>query len=125
VFDLFLRGFAPKAIKRVFSARLARYEMQDMDPDVAMNDVPIASGCFMLVRRAAWRGVGGFEPTYFLYFEDFDLSVRIRTIGRIAYVPSMRIVHHGGGAAGKGWRHVGLFVRAARLFFNRHGWRWY
>jgi len=125
VFDLFLRGFAPEVIKRAFRRRLDSYEMRDVKRDAVTSDVPIASGCFMLVRRAAWQRVGGFDPAYFLYFEDFDLSVRIRRAGKIAYVPSVRITHRGGGAARKNWRHIRLFVGSAWVFFNHHGWRWW
>jgi len=36
----------------------------------------------------------------------------------------VRIVHHGGGAARKGWRHVLRFTTSAVRFFNKHGWKW-
>jgi len=68
--------------------------------------------------------IGGFADAFFLYFEDFDLSLRAAAAGRLAYVPSVRIVHHGGHAARKGLRHVFLFVGSAMTFFGRHGWRW-
>jgi len=35
------------------------------------------------------------------------------------------VVHHGGGAARKGWSHRRLFVRGAWRFFTTHGWRWW
>ena len=41
----------------------------------------------------------------------------------IAYVPQARIVHHGGDASRKGWRHVAWFVTSAWRFFRRHGWK--
>jgi len=58
-----------------------------------------------------------------MYFEDYDLSLRIGREAGVAYVPEARIVHHGGDAARKGWRHVGWFVRSAWRFFSRHGWK--
>jgi GT2 family glycosyltransferase len=71
------------------------------------------------------KRLGGFDPRYFLYFEDFDLSLRTPQHARIAYVPSVRIVHHGGGAARKGLRHVRLFLTSAIRFFDQHGWTWF
>jgi hypothetical protein len=50
--------------------------------------------------------------------------VRLDRITRTAYLPAMRAVHHGGGAARKGWRHVAWFARSAARFFGKHGWRW-
>ena len=123
--DLALRGFAPAWLRRRFQARLDRYEWRDQIGDAVLWDPPIVSGCFMLCRRAALDRVGGFRPEYFLYFEDFDLSLRLAAVTRLAYVPTVRIVHLGGQAARKGSRHIGLFLRAAALFFNRHGWRWW
>ena len=125
VLDLALRGFAPAWLRRRFQARLDRYELRDQASDVVFWDPPIASGCFMLCRRAALERVGGFQPEYFLYFEDFDLSLRLAKVARLAYAPQVRIIHRGGYAARKGLRHVRLFIRAATMFFNRYGWRWW
>jgi GT2 family glycosyltransferase len=124
VFDFLLRGFAPAALRRRFSRRLARYEMRDLPDDRATADVPIISGCFMLFRQCVLQNLGGFDPRYFLYFEDYDLSLRARAHGTLDYLPAMRITHLGGNAAGKGLRHVAMFMRSALRFFNSHGWRW-
>lgn len=125
VLDLALRGFAPSWLQQRFRARLERYELRDRAGDAAYWDPPIASGCFMLCRREPLERSGGFRPDYFLYFEDFDLSLRLATLTRLVYVPAVRVMHLGGHAARKGSRHIGLFVRAALKFFNRHGWRWW
>ena len=123
VWVLFLRGFAPGMLRRRFARRLADYEMRDVVAARAIADVPLASGCFMLMRTALFRRVGGFDPAYFLYFEDYDLSLRLRREAGIAYVPEARIVHHGGEAARKGPRHVAWFLRSAWRFFSTHGWK--
>ncbi|TMH18244.1 MAG: glycosyltransferase family 2 protein [Betaproteobacteria bacterium] len=128
VLDLALRGFAPRALRRLFRKRLDRYEMHDLVDRVALDEtispIPAMSGSFMFVRRKAIEATGGFDPGFFLYFEDFDWSVRLNRVTRSAYVPRVRIVHHGGGATGKGPRHVGYFLRSAARFFNKHGWKW-
>ena len=123
VLVLLLRGFAPAALRRLFRRRLAGYEMRDACSGEMPADVAIASGCFMLVRTAALRAVGGFNEDFFLYFEDFDLSLRLAEKGRLVFDPRMRIVHHGGYAANKGRAHVKYFIRSGIRFFNRHGWR--
>jgi GT2 family glycosyltransferase len=123
VLVLLLRGFAPQWLKRPFAGLLDRYELRDrMDAEV-LPDVPLASGCFMFARREALAAVGGFSPDYFLYFEDYDLCMRIRRTSRIAYVSRVRIVHHGGEAAKKGRTHVRLFLASAFRFFRTHGWK--
>lgn len=124
VLDLLLRGFAPPLVKRWFRSRLERYEMRDLPGDRPAQGIPIISGSFMFCRRASVAELGGFSDAFFLYFEDFDLSLRAGARGELHRVPSVRIMHHGGHAARKGWRHIMLFVRSAVTFFNRHGWKW-
>ena len=128
VFDLALRGFAPRALRQLFRKRLDHYEMRDLVDRVAADEtispIPAMSGSFMFVRRKAIEATGGFDPGFFLYFEDFDWSVRLNRVTRSVYVPAVKIVHHGGGAAKKAPRHIGYFVRSAARFFNKHGWKW-
>lgn len=124
VLVLLLRGFAPRFLRRLFQTRLAAYEMRDVCSGEAQANVTIASGCFMLVRTSALRAVGGFNVEFFLYFEDFDLSLRLAKQGRLIFDPAMRIVHHGGYAASKGRLHLKYFIRSGLTFFNRHGWCW-
>ncbi|HET7729194.1 MAG TPA: glycosyltransferase [Usitatibacter sp.] len=123
VWVLFLRGFAPPALRRRFSHAIEYYEMRDVIGDRVVPGVPLASGCFMLARTALFVKLGGFDPRFFMYFEDYDLSMRIGREASVAYVPQVRIVHHGGEAARKGWRHVAWFVSSAWRFFARHGWK--
>ncbi len=122
--DLFVRGFLPEAVRRHFDKRLATYEMRDAinDRDVVF-DPPIVSGCFMLFRTDLLQRLSGFDPRYFLYFEDYDLSLRTHKLARVAYVPAVRVLHHGGGAARKGWVHIKMFVASAFRFYNRFGWK--
>jgi GT2 family glycosyltransferase len=120
---LLLRGFAPGPLRRRFASALDRYEMRDVIGEETVQGVPLASGCFMLVRTPIFRRLGGFDPRFFLYFEDYDLSLRMAREAVVAYVPAARIVHHGGEAARKGRRHVAWFVRSAWRFFATHGWK--
>jgi GT2 family glycosyltransferase len=125
-FDLLLRGFAPRFVRALFRSRLARYEMRDvidLDPRREIVDIPAMSGACLLVKRAAIDATGGFDPGFFLYFEDYDWTVRLNRVTRTAYLPLMRVVHHGGQAARKGFAHIGWFVRSGVRFYRKHGWR--
>ena len=123
VLDFLLRGFAPQGIKRAFNKRLAHYEMRELSEQEPSTDIPIISGCFMLFRTAVLRSVGGFDERYFLYFEDFDLSLRVHEKGALVYLPEMHIIHLGGDTARKGLHHITMFVRSGVRFYNTHGWR--
>jgi GT2 family glycosyltransferase len=123
--DLFVRGFLPGSVRRLFTRRLARYEMRDLinDRDIVW-DPPIVSGCFMLFRTNVLKRLAGFDARYFLYFEDYDLSLRAHDVARVVYAPAVRVRHHGGGAARKGSAHIRMFVSSAYKFFSRFGWKW-
>ncbi len=123
VLDFVLRGFAPSFVKSLFNSRLTRYEMRELSEKAASTNIPIISGCFMLFRTAVLRAVNGFDERYFLYFEDFDLSLRVHDEGAIAYLPDMQITHLGGNSARKGLGHIRMFVRSGIRFYNTHGWK--
>jgi GT2 family glycosyltransferase len=55
-----------------------------------------------LYRRADLEAVGGFDESYFCYFEDVDLAFRLRLSGkRCAYVPDAVVDHVSSGIVGK------------------------
>lgn len=124
VFDLLLRGFAPRLLRRLFQKRLGWYEMRDrIGQQHTVWDPPIVSGCFMLFRREVFNALGGFDPRYMLYFEDFDISLRAAKITRIAHVPAVKIIHEGGNAGAKGAWHIWQFVCSASKFYAVHGYK--
>lgn len=62
--------------------------------DLYSVDVNFISGCAMFLRAEAVRQVGVFDERFFLYFEDADLSLRMKTAGwRLRSVPTSRIWH--------------------------------
>ena len=125
VLDLALRGFTPRWAQRLFTKRLSHYEMRGLNESIATKGIPIVSGCFMLCRGDVFRKVSGFNGDFFLYFEDFDLSIRVGEWASIAYLPKMRIKHLGGQASRKGLWHILTFIRSGFRFFSTHGWRWF
>lgn len=57
-------------------------------------EIPWASGCAMLLHRDTLHRLNGFDERYFLNWEDLDLSLRLRALGKtIALIPSSRILH--------------------------------
>ena len=56
--------------------------------------VAFASGAALVVRRQAWQEVGGFDPRWFMYCEDLDLSLRLSLAGwEIGIAPAARVEH--------------------------------
>jgi GT2 family glycosyltransferase len=63
--------------------------------DLASGDTSWASGACMLIRRAAFVEVGGFDDThFFLHCDDVDLSWRLRLAGwRVRHAPTAVVFH--------------------------------
>jgi N-acetylglucosaminyl-diphospho-decaprenol L-rhamnosyltransferase len=60
------------------------------------------SGSCLLFRRTAFDAASGFDPGYFMYFEDLDVCERIGRLGfQVVYVPTAVVVHEGGHSASK------------------------
>ncbi len=103
-------------------SRNALYQYQDMDLEVNFP-IELASGCCMLVRTPSLVRSGGFNERFFLYFEDYDLSLRLGRLGDLKYVPDLEVVHEGGNTRQKSVAHWMNFLRSAVIFFSQHGWR--
>lgn len=87
--------------------------------------VPWAHGALLLVRRAAWEAVGGFDETMWLYAEDLDLCWRLRCAGfATRYVPQAHVHHEHSAAAGAAWgeqRHLHSEAAAYAWLRRRRG----
>jgi N-acetylglucosaminyl-diphospho-decaprenol L-rhamnosyltransferase len=78
----------------------ARYRREREDP----RERPAGwlSGSCLLVDLTAFHSVGGFDPAFFMYFEDVDLALRLGRRGWLhVYVPSAIVTHEGGHATSR------------------------
>lgn len=74
----------------------ARRRLLCFSPPSEATDVPWVLGAAVAVRRSAFEQVGGFDPSFFMYFEEVDLCRRLTDRGwRVQHVPAARIVHLG------------------------------
>ena len=76
---------------------LDEYLMKDFDPDVE-QEVDSVRGSFMLVRRELINKLGwGFDPRYFIWFEDVDLCREAKRHGyKVVYTPIITAVDYFG-----------------------------
>ncbi len=64
--------------------------------------VDAASACAAFYRREAVLAVGRFADSFSAYFEDVDLSLRLRHAGfSIRYMPDCRVLHRGSASYGR------------------------
>ncbi|MFY1636614.1 glycosyltransferase family 2 protein [Solwaraspora sp. WMMB335] len=91
----------------------------------SVREVPALSGCLLLVERDLFGRLGGFDPQYFLYSEDIDLSTRARALGARPVVnPAAQVVHTvGASSSSEGQRIRILRGKATYLRRNWSPWR--
>jgi GT2 family glycosyltransferase len=68
----------------------------DGPPYADASEVFGVSGAACLLRRELFADLGGYDATYFAFYEDVDLNARARLAGwRFSYLPDARAVHVG------------------------------
>jgi N-acetylglucosaminyl-diphospho-decaprenol L-rhamnosyltransferase len=104
----------------------AAYRVEQNSP--AERTTGWLSGSCLLLRRAAFDAVRGFDPKFFMYFEDLDLGERLGAAGwQNVYVPSAVVKHIGGHATSRDVPQMALehHRSAWRYLSHRYrGWRW-
>ncbi|MSP12510.1 MAG: glycosyltransferase [Chloroflexi bacterium] len=93
----------------------------------AQVDVDYLLGCALLARTDFLRRLGGFDPRYFVYYEDHDLSLRAQAAGyRLLYAPQTYLLHKVQASTGTDSpQHRYLLARSSLLYYLGHtrGWR--
>lgn len=83
----------PDFASMLSSPRAARLGVA-MDPSQALQRVDAVSGALMLMPRALFERIGGFDESYRLHAEDLDLCRRAREAGAVVAVANdVRVVH--------------------------------
>jgi GT2 family glycosyltransferase len=78
-----LRLFLPRSRRKYCQASPAR-----------LSQVSWTTGCCLLVRRACVEALGGFDPAFFLYYEDVDFCRRARAAGwSVWHEPRLQAIH--------------------------------
>jgi GT2 family glycosyltransferase len=80
---------------------------------------PWLTGACLLTSVELWERVGGFDPDYFLYWEDVDLSHRVLLAGGALEVCDDVIAMHAeGGTQGEGHESAGLAKSDTYYYFT-------
>jgi N-acetylglucosaminyl-diphospho-decaprenol L-rhamnosyltransferase len=97
-----------------------RYHMAGVDRSRPLP-VDWVSGACMLLRRQAFEEVGGFDPAYFMYFEEMDLCLRLHRAGWRVVFDSLAEVKHvvGGSTRSAPYRKVVHHHASALRFYCR------
>ena len=103
----------------------AEYRQERLSP--SERPVGWLSGSCLLLRRAAFDEVSGFDERYFMYMEDVDLGDRLEKAGwQNVYVPAAEVLHDKGHSTGRDpARNLAAHHRSTYTFLaDRYNRRW-
>ncbi len=95
-------------------------QMITEDP-VLTSEVGMVSGACMAIRRDLFDRLKGFDPQFFMYYEDSDFCYRTRKEGfHIFFNQSINVYHKISGSGGKPETLTMQYYRSKNLFFRKH-----
>lgn len=78
-------------------------------------------GMFMLFDRAAYQAVNGFDESYFLYYEDVDICVRLWQKNLpIAVLPRTQVIHQAQRQSHKQLKYLRWHLSSMIRYFAKH-----
>ncbi len=85
------------------------------------------SGACLMMKASWFERLGGFDTSYFMYFEDVDLGARISaSSGRSRYLASATVLHSGAhSTSGSAETMIRAHHRSAATYISRRYPRWY
>jgi GT2 family glycosyltransferase len=95
---------------------LSEQEIQELFPGHGPRSVAVLTGCCLTASAGTWRELEGFDPWYFLNFEDSELSVRARRRGIDLVVLPEAVIGHRVSAS-----FVGPAARLGTYYYARNG----
>jgi len=117
--DLILRRFIP--IKSWQVKHDYNYEMHWTGYNKVM-EVPILSGCFMMLRCDVIKKTKGFDERYFMYAEDVDLCRRIGEVSTTIFYPHVSIYHEYAKGSYENNKMLKMHISSVIKYFNKWGW---
>ena len=109
----------------LFRGSHERYRRKQFDFD-QWQQIEVAMGAALAVRREVVQEMQGFDPRFFMYFEEADLCRRIHDAGyRLAYSPVPVVYHVGGASSRKSKARMMLVIRQSMFkYFRKHEPAW-
>lgn len=128
-FPSFWQDFADIGFSHLYPAYYARRLSIGIGKQASsVYEVDYLSGADIFIRRELFRQSGGFDETFFLYYEETDLFFRLKKAGYTAVVlPGISLVHLGGGSSastGKNPRKERILFRSKLHFYRKSYGTW-
>ena len=83
-----------------------------------VQEVGWVTGACMMMRRDVFESLGGFDESFFMYFEDIDICKRTNELGfKVIYYPRTSLIHLLGGSGQSVTKKVNIYYRDSQLYY--------
>lgn len=110
-----------KAMRHKLSGKMTDWEFNDTKEPIELNGY--ITGADLMIKKSIFDEVGGFDKDFFMYFEESEMTVRVRQLGYKVYsVPAAEIIHlEGASTNGRSFseRRQRMFNESAVLYFRK------
>lgn len=87
----------------------------------SVREVGVVTGCLALMRRDLWNRMDGFDERFWMYGEDSDLTIRVRSLGyRPVVTPDATITHFVGASSTSSGSKIALVLQSRATLMRKH-----
>lgn len=97
-----------------------KYFIQEWDKKTE-KEVAVVPGTAMMIKRELFEKVGGFDPKFFLFFEEFDLCNRVKKLRyKLVILPQVKIKHIWGASVNQKKDVQSIFEKSKFYYFKKY-----
>ena len=83
-----------------------------------IQEVDWVTGACLIIRRDVFEQIGGFDESFFMYFEDKDICKRVKELGyKVIYYPKTTIIHLLGSSSHGIRKSVNKYYRDSQSYY--------
>jgi GT2 family glycosyltransferase len=102
--------------------KLLRTSHVESQPQNGISYPDWVAGMFMCFPSDVFSRVGGFDESYYLYYEDADICARLRKLGyRVGYCANVSVVHDARRTSHRNVRYMWWHMSSMARFFWKRG----
>lgn len=84
----------------------------------SVQEVGWVTGACLMIRRDIFEKLGGFDESFFMYFEDKDLCKRVHDTGfKVIYYPKTSLIHLLAGSSQSMKKSVNSYYRDSQVYY--------
>ncbi len=114
--------FSQSFIRKIFTNKniYNQYTLADWSIETPLS-VDAIPGAAIMISTNLFRKIGGFDKNFFLYFEENDISKRVKDLGyKLFIVPSAKIIHLVGRSTNNLKNTENIYSKSRYLYLRKH-----